>query len=475
MAEAVNSHALPAERSPSLTGRLIGGLIVPMVLLALALGIAGAISVRHAVTTVSDTILLASSHAIAETLAVDKGEVTLDLPPSAFGMLENNAQDNVYYTIHHKGQVITGYADLPLIGAGLADGEHTFIDDVYRGQPIRLVAEARRLPRLNGLIVVEVAETTSGRTVISRHILWILGSLEGALILLVLVLIPLAIRWGLHPLVRLRATMDSRNAQDFTPIPLAQAPAELRGLVSSFNALLHRLDLAVEGVRRFSADASHQMRTPLSVLRSHVALLKKASPPDKTSRSSLHDIDEAVDRLERLVTQLLALGRVDGATPLPTAQTPCNLSQLVQEAASDLAMMATRRRVNLALEAPAYPVWAMTDEPLAHEVITNLIDNAIRYNRPRGHVTLSVFAADGRARVSIEDDGPGIPPADRERVFERFIRLSPDADHSGSGLGLAIARTLGDTLGAHITLSTPENGQGLRVVVDFPLADGEYA
>lgn len=90
-------------------------------------------------------------------------------------------------------------------------------------------------------------------------------------------------------------------------------------------------------------------------------------------------------------------------------------------------------------------------------------------------LTLSVFAADGRARVSIEDDGPGIPPADRERVFERFIRLSPDADHSGSGLGLAIARTLGDTLGAHITLSTPENGQGLRVVVDFPLADGEYA
>ena len=457
-------------QSPSMTGRLIGALIVPMVILGLALGIGAAISVRRGVTAVSDTILLASARAISESLAVEDKEITLDMPPSAFAMLDSDAHDSVYYAIHHSGNVITGYPDLPRIGARtLFDGQHEFVDEIYRGHTIRLVAEARRLPQVDGLVVVEVGETTGGRELVSSHILWVLTGLETALIALTLVLIPLAIYWGLHPLLKLRRSMDGRSPSDFTPISLEQAPSEMRDLVASFNSLMHRLEATVEGVRRFGADASHQMRTPLSVLRSHVAVLQRAKIKDDTARSSILDIDMATTRLERLVTQFLALGRAENSTPTSVAFDSEELQALAQDVTSGFALMASRAGVNLAFESSAVPVWVSTQKALAGELIANVVDNAIRYNRSGGHVIVSTLRQDNIGRVIVEDDGPGIDPEDREKAFLRFIRLHGDPLRKGSGLGLSIARALCLSLQAEIRLRSSSLGQGLRVEIDFPL------
>jgi two-component system sensor histidine kinase TctE len=240
---------------------------------------------------------------------------------------------------------------------------------------------------------------------------------------------------------RVRDEMDHRAATDLTPLPLTSVPAELRDLVRAFNAMLARLDAGMRGVRRFTADASHQMRTPLSILRAHVAVLRQARPGSAEASSSIDDIDQASNRLSHLLVQLIALARAEHA------------------------LEAVRAGIDLHFDRAADPAMARTDPALATELVSNLVDNAIRYNRPGG--TVSVLVDRAGATIAIEDDGPGIAPRDRERVFMRFMRLKRDARTEGSGLGLPIARSLAEAIGARLTLATPRSGRGLRVEVAF--------
>ena len=298
-------------------------MVVPMAGLALLLGIGGSWAITESVEAVNDRILSAASQAIAESLAVEDGEITLDLPPSAFAMLEDAERDNVYYSISYGNTVISGYADLPKVELqAKPEGDVTFAKAEFRGRQIRIVAENRRLPRIDGLVTVQVAETMDARDRVVRQMLLTLALLEGLLIALSAILIPVAVRWGLSPLLRLRSEMDRRIASDFTPLPVAKVPAELRDFIGTFNSLLGRLDAAVQGMRRFTADASHQMRTPLSILRAHVAVLQKAKPGSEEAASSIADIDDATGRLQNLLVQLLALARAESAATVSEVMEP---------------------------------------------------------------------------------------------------------------------------------------------------------
>lgn len=455
-------------RPLSLTGRLLWGLVVPMSALALLLGLGGALVIEKSVETINDRILSAASRAIAESLAVEDGEITLDLPPSAFGMLENNARDNVYYSIRHKGSVITGYPDLPDISPGeLKDGEAVFATTSYRGRGIRIVAEARRLPRV-GIVIVQVAETLTARERTANTMLLGLVLLETALIGLSIVLIPVAVRWGLVPLTRLRNEIDQRNGSDFTPLSLANVPKELRDLVRAFNYLLMRLDAAVQGIRRFTADASHQMRTPLSILRTHVAVLRNAAPGSDEAQMSIDDIEHATSRLQHLLVQLLALARADSAIPEHVVLEEVDVADLVRHVASEHASQSLRAEIELHFVEEGETALASTHPVLAEELLSNLLDNAIRYNRPGGSVQVAVKSSARSVRVEIEDDGPGILPEDRERVFSRFTRLDRDRNPTGSGLGLSIAQALSQAIGARIKLHGTASGKGLKATVTFP-------
>lgn len=450
----------------SLTLRLLGGMALPMLALAIILGIGGAWAISETVETVNDRILGAASRAMAESLSVEDGAVALELSPAIFGMLESSARDNVYYSVRHRGRVLTGYADLPSIAPpGLADTQVVFGKGRYLGRDVRIVAEARSLPEIAGPVVIEVAETLDARNRAARQMLIALALLEAALIGAAAVMLPLAIRWGLRPVARIRNEMDRRAAADLTPLSLAAVPRELRDLVRAFNAMLGRLDAGVTGMRRFTADASHQMRTPLSILRTHIEVLRRAVLGSEEARASIDDIDQASERLRHLLVQLLALARADAAGPRTVPLTAIDLNEVAETAAGEHAMMAVRADIDLALvPAPAPPPRVLSNAALAGELVANLIDNAIRYNRPGGTVTVQV----DRRLIAIEDDGPGIAPADRERVFTRFTRLDRDSGSSGSGLGLPIARSLAEAIGAVVELHTPAGGAGLRVVVGFP-------
>lgn len=453
----------------SLTRRLLGGMALPVALIAIILGIGGAWAIEESVEAVNDRILSAASRAIAESLTLDEGEIALDLSPAIFGMLETNERDNVYYSVRHRGQVITGYDDLPNIApATIADTQVVFGKGEYLGRPIRIVAEGRRIPGLDSIVVVEVAETLGARERIARQMFIGLALLELVLVGVMLLLLPIAVRWGLRPLVSLREEMDHRAASNLTPLPLSSVPSELRDLVAAFNGMLSRLDAAISGMRRFTADASHQMRTPLSILRGHTALLRKADIPDEAARTSIADIDHAGERLSQLLVQLLALARADGAVSARVELGPVDMNEVAEAVAGEYAVGATRAGIRFDFERAGDRPLARSHAVLAGELIGNLVDNAVRYNDVGGIVTLSIRAAGERVVVAVEDNGPGIAPAERERMFTRFSRLDRDGGRGGSGLGLSIARALAEAIDAELTLADGPFGAGLRAEVRFP-------
>lgn len=453
----------------SLTARLLRSMVLPMAGLALLLGFGGAIAIRSAVQAVNDRILGAASRALAESLNVEDGEVALNLSPAIFGMLEDNERDNVYYSVRASGRVLTGYGDLPDVARrGLRDTEVEFYDASYQDRPVRIVAEGRRLPGLAQPVVVEVAETMGARERVARRLLIGLAVLELLLIGLTVILLPIAVRWGMRPLRRLSAEMDQRVGSDLTPLPSKDVPTELNDLVRAFNGMLRRLDLTLQGMRRFTADASHQMRTPLSILRTHIALLRQAPPGSAEAEQSLDDIDQASERLQRLLTQLLALARADNAAVAPESLEIVDANDFAATVAADNAERAVRERIELTFErCPDDPVIAI-HAGLCAELLGNLIDNAIRYNKANGSVAVTVSSGGGGVAIVIEDDGPGIAVEDRERAFTRFARLDRDTKRTGSGLGLPIAQSLAAATGAILTLDTARSGQGLRATVRFP-------
>lgn len=453
----------------SLTARLLVGLILPTAALALLLGVGGAWAIAGIVERVNDRLLEASARAIADTVALDEGEVTLDLPASAFGMLENDERDNVYYSVRAGHELVTGYPDLPQVdGIGESAGDVRFGYAEFRGAPIRIAAISRRVPRVPDPVVIQVAETLDARSGLRNQLLRGLVVLEALLILLLVLLLPIAARWGLAPLQRMRREIDGRSPTDFTPLALHGVPIELRSLLTAFNGLLSRLQEAVQGMRRFTADASHQMRTPLSILRAHLDVIRREGLDSAEGKASFADVEAATARLQRLLTQLLALARAEGATGAVSAFVePVDLVALARDVAETYVPVALRSEVELEFDARADRAIVASVEPLARELLANLVDNAIRYNRAGGWVCVSVDGAGGDAIVTVTDDGPGIPDDSRKAMFERFRRLERDQKREGSGLGLAIVGTLAEAIGAEVSIAARSPGPGLEARVRF--------
>lgn len=461
---------MASTRRTSLTRRLLFALVVPMAGLAVVLGVGGSLLIDDIVERVNDRLLAASVRSIAETLSIEDGQPSVDLPPFSLGMLENDSRDNVYYSVRLGPRLITGYGDLPSIAAIKPDeGDASFGYADYRGMRVRISAIKRSLPSFGEPIVIEVAETLEARRQLRERMMTGLVVLEIMLLGLVVLILPQAVRLGLHPLEPMRAHMETRRPDDFAPLPMAYVPNELGTLISAFNSLLARLDMAVEGMRRFTADASHQMRTPLSILRAHIAVLRSAGTDSEQGKASLVDIEAATDRLQRLLVQLLALARADSMHPANgIAMEPVDIVALTRRVAVEQAPQALKDDVELIFECDADALVARTSEGLATELIANLVDNAVHYNEPGGDVLIEVRRAADAVLVSIEDDGPGIAAADRKTVFTRFRRLDRDQSRVGSGLGLAIVKSLSDTIGAQVTLDDPRRRKGLRVEILFP-------
>lgn len=286
---------------------------------------------------------------------------------------------------------------------------------------------------------------------------------------LMVALVWLLLGWGMRDLKRVVRQINDRAAGRLDPIEVGRTPREVAVTVAAVNALLERLRSALECERRFTGDAAHELRTPITALRIHLDNLRHAE--DETERAhAVASLQQALGRLSRLIEQLLLLSRLEPGAP-PPPRRRLDLARCVDRVLEEPAIAELGGRASVDLRLPAAPFRVLGDVTSLELLIRNLIDNALRYSPPGGRVLVTLSPGDGRIAVlAVEDSGPGIPEEARQRVFERFHR-ELGSEQDGSGLGLSIVRRLVELLGARIELDDSPALGGLRVRVWLPAGD----
>jgi two-component system sensor histidine kinase QseC len=277
-------------------------------------------------------------------------------------------------------------------------------------------------------------------------------------------LVWLAVGWGTRPLVGLRAQVVQRDPDNLAPLEVVRPPAEIAPLVAGLNRLLDRVRASIESERRFTADAAHELRTPVAAVRAHAEVARGATG-DAERRAALDGILAGCDRAAHAIDQLLTLARLDPGDPGGRHE-PCDLRAVAKDALADLAPMAVARGVEVELT-PGAPAPMPGNGGLLGVLVRNLVDNAVRYGGAGGSVGVDVVPEAAIVRLVVSDQGPGIPPAQREALGRRFYRV-PGSREVGTGLGLSIVKRIAELHRATVRFGDGPGGRGLSVVVEFP-------
>lgn len=329
--------------------------------------------------------------------------------------------------------------------------------------------------RANGTTYRVFSVQTSNQTVQVAQDLAVRRNMAGNLALRTLgpiaVMMPilmLVVWWvvsgSLEPVARVRSQVASRQADDLSPVSDNGLPDEVRPLVQELNLLFGRVKTAFDAQQHFVADAAHELRTPLAALRLQAQSLDRADTPE-ARRIAVGRLTAGIDRATRLVEQLLVLARQEATAAEGAATRPVDLADLARRTAADLAGVAAAKGVDVGVQ-QADPA-SVDGQPDALQILLrNLVDNGIKYTPSGGTVDISVQADGGKVTVVVEDSGPGIPPDERERVFDRFYRVA-GSEAAGSGLGLAIIKAIAERHGATLVLDQSERLGGLKAVVTF--------
>ncbi|MCP8939688.1 sensor histidine kinase [Alsobacter sp. SYSU M60028] len=452
----------------SIKHRLLILLLAP---LTFVFTISLAIDYRAAVTTAGtafDHGLSDDALALAARVKIGPGgRAEIDLPKAAEAVLRTDSEDEEFFSAWSPtGDWLAGDADLkPRLDAPV--GEVLLGDGALRGKPVR---RADYVSSLNGETVhVAFAETLNKRERTASQIFLAMSAPNLMLVLTSLAVVFFGVQAGLAPLTRLSHVIMRRAPDDLTELPTRGVPGEALPLLRAMNDLMAKLRAGAEVQRRFIADAAHQLKTPLAGLQTQLELA--ADDPPDASGARLPGILTAVRRLSQVTHQLLSLARMspDSLTAAPMQKV--DLALVIDDVASNWFDMAEKAGVDLSFEISVAPVWGSVW--LLGEMIGNLIDNAVRYCGPGGAVVVRCYLDRGgdsgerRAVVEVEDNGPGIPPEERQLVFERFHRGS-GAVGLGSGLGLAIVTDACRRHGAKLDLRDGADGRGCLFSVRFP-------
>ncbi len=273
------------------------------------------------------------------------------------------------------------------------------------------------------------------------------------------------ISFALRSITRVTSEISSRASTFLEPVQLTEIPDEIKPLVGELNQLFVRLKLAFERNKRFSADAAHELRTPLAALKTNLQVALK-SDTEKDRNRALKKVIESVDRSSHVVAQLLTLSRL-GEEEALTDIKPFDLHKLATEIIAYIAPHALERNIDIELMPAPKNAMILGNDTIVGILIRNIADNAIRYTPPHGEVRISIIETSTQVIFRVTDTGSGIPADLRERVFERFYRIL-GTKASGSGLGLAIVSQIAALHHASVRLDTPTHGYGLQFDVAFP-------
>jgi two-component system, OmpR family, sensor histidine kinase TctE len=399
----------------------------------------------------------------------------LDLSPAAEKILLVDQDDRVFYKVSSAGGVVIGGDPrLPAPPGSFAVGHKPlFYGGTLDGEPVRVAASWMSFGEggASGTVLVQVAETLNKRNRLARDILASVVIPQLILIVMASLAIYMGVSRGLTPLGRLERAVSHRSHLDLSPIEVRDVPGEVRPLVDEVNELMLRLGKTLDFQNRFIADAAHQLKTPVAGLKTQIELALREPEPER-ARHSLAQLYVSADRLSRLVRQLLTLARNEPGAMDAIELKALDLNAFALEISMEWAPQAIKRGIDLGFEG-SEPVIISAEPDRLRELINNLIDNAVRYSREGGRVTVAVGRpGGGQGQLSISDDGPSIPPEERTRIFERFHRLL-GGHAEGSGLGLAIVSEIASLHGARITLEEDRDGIGNTFSVIFPPRETE--
>jgi len=475
--------ATPARPRLSMRSRLLLGILLPVLVIVVVNTVSLYQQALQSADVAYDRTLLASAKSIGETLDVTGVGPQIRLQStvlySALEPFEADNRSRMYYKVSgFQGEVVSGYPDLPSWHGRIPDkGAYAalvdFYNDRYHDEPVRVAVLLQPVSDVEGFGVatIQVAETLELRQALARQILfdtvWRQATLVAVIVLVVVIVVQLATR----PVRELSARIVARGANDLSPLPATDAPRELVPLLDATNQVMARLDHQLEHQKRFVRDASHQLRTPLAVLKTQ---LQSALRGDIEPTQALHEMNHTVTRATDLANQMLALAKVEqlrqqGDAPIT------DWAGVTRTVALDLAPLVAEHRLDFSID--TVPCWVRAHEWALRELARNLMHNAIKHAPPGSPLAVTLEHRGREAMLRVRDHGAGIADELRRRLFQPFAAGGATGDpRTGSGLGLAIGHEIVLSLGGRIALDNRvENGTiaGLDASVWLPLEENQ--
>lgn len=465
-----------APRLGSLRGQLLRWLLIPLALLVALNSVSVYRNALDAADLAYDRSLLASTRALAERVTIKEGRVVADVPYVALDSFETDTLGKIFYKVSGiEGETVSGYDDLPPVPANVPRSEAypalvRFYHADYNGEPVRIAALLQPVydDSMRGIVLIQVGETLDARRGLSRKILIDTLVRQAALVLAVATLVWFAVRLVLRPLMRLKMEVENRALDDLSDVDPALVHKEVRPLVGALNGTMSRMQQLIASQRRFIADASHQLRTPLTVLKTQAEMALRTDDPE-AMREIVRALAATTDSTVHLANRLLTLARIEHGGEA-SHMAPLSLTAVARQVGLELAPVAVQKSIDLSLDA-AGEAMISGQVRMLHEMISNLVDNALRYTPSGGRVALRVSEGDGHAVLEVQDSGCGLAQEEREKVFTPFYRSANafEINPEGTGLGLAIVRDIASVHRATVTLADADPGPGLLVRVRFAM------
>ncbi|MCY0854173.1 sensor histidine kinase [Cupriavidus sp. D39] len=456
----------------SLRVRLLMWLLVPLTVFIGLSSYASYLSAADTANRLQDRALQASADAIAGQIGWADGRLTVQVPPSALSSFDSPYTDHVYYNVvDDRGRILAGN---PGFDQHLMTGASNpvFYVSQFQAQRVRVVQTSRTMFDSGQArkVTVTVGQTLIGNHELVRTLRMPALLREVVMLVLAVALVVVGLTVELRPLLRVKDEVAGRDPMDLVPVTVSDLPQELRPIVEAINQCIRRLNEYVRQQKCFIADAAHQIRTPLAVLG---AQLQFAARMDDATRLGeiLGSMETSTQALTNLANKLLLLSQAEAAAANSSgaAQPVADLVPVVTAALEDMVVLAQRKGIDLGAELAADSVTVGVNEWMMAAVVSNLVDNAIRYTPEHGQVTVALAREAGCAILAVSDNGPGIPAEARPKVFDRFYRNALP-NQEGSGLGLAIVKEIVLAAQGQVGLSAGIGGRGVTLTVRLPLA-----
>lgn len=444
--------------SSSISRQLVFWLAVPLMLLALGGALVHYFSSVAPGVIRSDRRLREASAELMAHVRVAQGVTSVD--PAGDAPLP--VPDSIAWAVRDAhGRLIAGDARVPAVPLAEATPEMFALAE-WQGRTVRMLTT--RFDTRSGVLILSAmdlkpAGEPAARFGLMGTLLWDFVQLD-----ITLVLVWVGIQLGLRPVKRLRDEIAQRSALDLRSIDESSVPREIAPVVVTLNRLFYMLRTAVQSQQQFIANTAHQLRTPITGMQAQLELLA-AEPAAAPIRARLSTLQEAIRQLGHSANQLLSLARADPTVNIASKQETVELDVIVREVVGRFIDRALAADIDLGVDVT--PVSIKADPSLIDDLLSNLVDNALKYTPAGGSVTVTAGTAHGRALLAVEDTGPGIPAGERERVRQRFYRLPGSPGH-GSGLGLAIVDEIARLYGATLAIESGRNAIGTKVSVEFP-------